>query len=269
MTLKIGTVSKLTGFSPSGIRYYEDKGIISPSHGRNGTYRSFDFEDVALLLECRNLRECGCSTAETVSAITTNNGSESVEALRECGKRLRNEIQRKELLEGFLQQRICALESALAKTKAVLVRESPAFYWTPLWLPDKNEGIEAAIPGEDSGFAIPFADSSLLLSQDIFNANSLSRQSIVETTVGYGIDRKFASAPPEFRSLEFFPAQHSLYTQIEVQEDFSIEASQLAPIADTMRKLDLECCGRPITHRIMTLHDSKPRRFDEIWVPVR
>ena len=107
------------------------------------------------------------------------------------------------------------------------------------------------------------------MSQDIFNANSLSQQGIVETTVGYGIDRKFASAPPEFRSLEFFPAQHSLYTQIEVQEDFSIEASQLAPIADTMRKLDLECCGRPITHRIMTLHDSKPRRFDEIWVPVR
>lgn len=147
MALKIGTVSKLTGFSPSGIRYYEEKGIINPSHGGNGTYRSFDFEDVALLLECRNLRECGCSTTETVSAITTNDELESVKALRECGKRLRAEIQRKELLEGFLQQRICALESALGKTKTVQVRESPAFYWTPLWLPGKNENVEAANSG--------------------------------------------------------------------------------------------------------------------------
>lgn len=171
MALKIGTVSKLTGFSPSGIRYYEEKGIINPSHGSNGTYRSFDFQDVALLLECRNLRECGCSTTETVSAITTNDELESVKALRECGKRLRAEIQRKELLEGFLQQRICALESALGKTKTVQVRESPAFYWTPLWLPGKNENIEAAIPGEDSGFIIPFADSSLLLPQDVFDTN--------------------------------------------------------------------------------------------------
>ena len=269
MTLKIGTVSKLTGFSPSGIRYYEDKGIINPSHGRNGTYRSFDFEDVALLLECRNLRECGCSTTETVSAITTSNGNESVGALRECGKRLREEIQRKVLLEGFIQQRICALEAALGETKAILVRESPAFYWTPLWLPGKNESIEAAIPGEDSGFTIPFADSSLLLPQDIFSTGSFPELGIVETTVGYGIDRRFAPAPPEFRSLEFFPAQRSLYTQIEVQEDFSVEASQLEPIANTMHELGMECCGQPITHRIMTLHDGQPRRFDEIWVPIR
>lgn len=243
MALKIGTVSKLTGFSPSGIRYYEEKGIINPSHGSNGTYRSFDFQDVALLLECRNLRE--------------------------CGKRLRAEIQRKELLEGFLQQRICALESALGKTKTVQVRESPAFYWTPLWLPGKNENVEAAISGEDSGFIIPFADSSLLLPQDVFDTNIATESKNAETTVGYGIDRKFAPTPPEFRGLEFFPTQHALYTQIEVQSDFSIEASQLAPIAETMRKFDLTCCGQPITHRIMTLHDDLSRRFDEIWIPVR
>lgn len=269
MTLKIGTVSKLTGFSPSGIRYYEEKGIISPSHGSNGTYRSFNFEDVALLLECRNLRECGCSTTETVSAITTNDELESVKALRECGKRLRAEIKRKELLEGFLQQRICALESTLEKTRTVQIRESPAFYWAPLWLPGKNENIEAAIPGEDSGFIIPFADSSLLLPQDVFDTNISTESKSLETTVGYGIDRKFAPTPPEFRSLEFFPTQHALYTQIEVQSDFSIETSQLAPITKTMRKFDLVCCGRPITHRIITLHDNRLRRFDEIWVPVR
>ena len=68
--LKIGVVSKLSGFSPSGIRYFEERGIVSPSHGRDGTYRSFDLPDVARLLECRNYRECGCDTAEIAALLS-------------------------------------------------------------------------------------------------------------------------------------------------------------------------------------------------------
>ena len=68
--LKIGIVSKLSGFSPSGIRYFEERGIVSPSHGRDGTYRSFDLPDVARLLECRNYRECGCDTAEIAALLS-------------------------------------------------------------------------------------------------------------------------------------------------------------------------------------------------------
>ena len=68
--LKIGIVSKLSGFSPSGIRYFEERGIVSPSHGRAGTYRSFDLPDVARLLECRNYRECGCDTAEIAALLS-------------------------------------------------------------------------------------------------------------------------------------------------------------------------------------------------------
>lgn len=70
MDLKIGVVSKLSGFSPSGIRYFEERGIVSPSHGRDGTYRSFDLPDVARLLECRNYRECGCDTAEIAALLS-------------------------------------------------------------------------------------------------------------------------------------------------------------------------------------------------------
>lgn len=70
MDFKIGVVSKLSGFSPSGIRYFEERGIVSPSHGRDGTYRSFDLPDVARLLECRNYRECGCDTAEIAALLS-------------------------------------------------------------------------------------------------------------------------------------------------------------------------------------------------------
>ena len=37
MKFKIGTVAKLTGFSPSGVRYLESRGVAAPSGGREGT----------------------------------------------------------------------------------------------------------------------------------------------------------------------------------------------------------------------------------------
>ena len=61
--MKIGTLSRMTGFSASGIRFYEEAGLLHPE--REGTYRSYSVSDAARLLDCRNLRECGCSMKET------------------------------------------------------------------------------------------------------------------------------------------------------------------------------------------------------------
>lgn len=36
MEFKIGAVSKMTGLSPSGIRFLEEQGLLSPSGGRKG-----------------------------------------------------------------------------------------------------------------------------------------------------------------------------------------------------------------------------------------
>ena len=83
--LKIGVVSKLSGFSPSGIRYFEERGIVSPSHGRDGTYRSFDLPDVARLLECRNYRECGCDTAEIANLLSHGSLCDVVASLYVAG----------------------------------------------------------------------------------------------------------------------------------------------------------------------------------------
>ena len=61
--------SPRTNFSPSGLRHFEERGIVSPSYGRDGTYHSFDLPDVARLLERRNYRECGCGAAEIANLL--------------------------------------------------------------------------------------------------------------------------------------------------------------------------------------------------------
>lgn len=267
MGLRIGMVARLTGLSPSGIRYYEERGIVSPSHERDGAYRSFAIADVAKLLDCRNYRACGLSTEEVADVLTTPSEIEAAKRLDECGLRIRAQIRNLENLEGFIQQRVSALRGA-ASTGQVDLVDSPSMYWMPLWLPDGDEASEAGIPSDDDGFAIPFADSSLIFPEQEFFPDSAA-SGLIMPRVGYGIQRRFASRPPRGEQVAFIPSCLALHMQVEIGEDFSLDVAQLASAKERMRKDGLVCDGRPFTHRLITSYGSRPIRIDEIWIPVR
>jgi DNA-binding transcriptional MerR regulator len=64
MEFKIGTIAKMTGLSPSGIRFLEEQGVLSPSGGRKGRYRSYSMSDVSTILDYRNYRKSGLTQEE-------------------------------------------------------------------------------------------------------------------------------------------------------------------------------------------------------------
>lgn len=143
MDLKIGIVSKLSGFSPSGIRYFEERGIVSPSHGRDGTYRSFDLPDVARLLECRNYRECGCDTAAIAALLSHGSVLDVDGALHDCEARLRCQIEAAQRLEAFLSRRRQLVDLASHYVPGQIeILHSPATYWAFLALASGLVGME-------------------------------------------------------------------------------------------------------------------------------
>jgi MerR family transcriptional regulator, global nitrogen regulator len=61
--ISIGIVSELTGLSLRKIRYYEERGLLSPGRtGKGG--RKYSFEDVETLMKIAERREEGVQTAE-------------------------------------------------------------------------------------------------------------------------------------------------------------------------------------------------------------
>ena len=74
MDLKIGAVAKMTGLSPSGIRFLEEQGLLSPSGGRKGSYRSYSLTDVSTLLDYRNYRKCGLSQEAILHLLRSEDG---------------------------------------------------------------------------------------------------------------------------------------------------------------------------------------------------
>ena len=61
--MTIGIVSELTGLSERQIRYYEVRGLITPSRSNGGT-RKFSFSDVEKLVDIANKMEDGLQTFE-------------------------------------------------------------------------------------------------------------------------------------------------------------------------------------------------------------
>ncbi|MCM3585636.1 MerR family transcriptional regulator [Mesobacillus maritimus] len=61
--ISIGIVSELTGLSLRKIRYYEERGLLSPGRTERGG-RKYSFADVDTLMTIAERREEGVQTAE-------------------------------------------------------------------------------------------------------------------------------------------------------------------------------------------------------------
>ena len=263
MGLKIGVVSKLSGFSPSGIRYFEERGIVSPSHGRDGTYRSFDFPDVARLLECRNWRECGCETPEIASLLASSSREDVGEALDACEEKLREHMEACMRLEAFLTRRRHLVRLAASEERAPRVEVSPAAYWAPLWMPGEQADVEPRIPDEDDGYPIPFADSGLLFDQDAF-----ADEGTHGASVGYVVYRQYVKRPPVLETSVFLPPARSVHAIVRVRPDFTPEEADVEAVRSYLRASGLHASGAAFTHRICTTYGADEVRYDELWVPL-
>lgn len=79
MMYDISEVSRLFSISPSGLRYYEEQGLISPMRTESGR-RKYTEADLQGLLFLRSMHELGISTEETKRYFHYSNQSPTVEA---------------------------------------------------------------------------------------------------------------------------------------------------------------------------------------------
>ncbi|WP_455660545.1 MerR family transcriptional regulator [Pradoshia sp.] len=67
--ISIGIVSELTGLSLRKIRYYEERGLLTPGRTEKGV-RKYSFTDVDTLMKIAEKREEGVQTAEIKDKLT-------------------------------------------------------------------------------------------------------------------------------------------------------------------------------------------------------
>lgn len=66
---KIAEVSRLTGFSASALRFYEDRGVLRPPERTESGYRQYDDRDVERLRLIARAKELGCTLEEITGLV--------------------------------------------------------------------------------------------------------------------------------------------------------------------------------------------------------
>ncbi len=268
MELKIGSVSKMTGLSPSGIRFLEEQGLLTPSGGRRGSYRSFGLEDVSTLLDYRNYRQCGFSQEEILTLIRSDDDAGSSAIFDQRCSELEKEILQATRLLRFLRRRSQATADIGNAEIFCELAERPAIIWMPLM---DSSGALAKWP-ENAGFDIPFADSVLLFDGEQLN----SSVSPLPSTIGIGIlesdvlQASFLGLP----NVRRFPPHQALQLIVEITDDFCLKEESLSRCRLRLQEL-LQGQGRPaagcpvISKRIITTGKSvRPCRFDRLWIDI-
>ena len=267
MNLKIGAVAKMTGLSPSGIRFLEEQGLLTPSGGRKGKYRAYTLEDVSSVLDYRNYRKCGLSQEEIFKIFHSEDATEIFE--QHCDELERQILETTRLLH-FLRHRNRDASQIRHIEGFWEIAERPALLWMPVL---SDDGKTPRWPAEN-GFEFPYTDSALLFGQAILH----DREPEESLQIGIGmLESDILNASfLDMNEVLYFRKHPAFHCIVEITGDFRVSADSLRRVRMQFNAALEEHGLEPvpdapvISKRIMTYkQDGIRTRYDHLWIDVR
>ncbi len=117
-TFKVGDLSKRTGLSIRTLHYYDEIGLLSPSHRTESSYRVYGKQDIIRLQQIITLKQIGFSL-EDVRSCLDNGDRAFAEMVQLHITKIRKQIE----MSQQLLQRLESIEQTAAKLDAVPVEE--------------------------------------------------------------------------------------------------------------------------------------------------
>lgn len=269
MDFKIGTVSKMTGLSPSGIRFLEEQGLLSPSGGRKGSYRSYTLSDVSKLLDYRNYRKCGISQEDILKLIGNTGEFFGKEVFEDRCDELEEEVLEATRLLHFLRRRGKDIEHADQADTFWEIALRPAIIWMSL---ETVKGRYAEWP-DSTGFEIPYTDSTLLFD----SARILEASGEAESELGIGMLESdvMKTGFLGLNGVRYLESHIALHCVVEITDSFGIARPILLRTSAFFQKAAEQrglttVPGHPaVSRRIITgKRDGRDIRYDDFWLDV-
>ncbi len=229
MKFHIGHISKMTGMSPTAIRYYEQIGLISPLRGENQKYRDFDLQDFFLLATYKWYRNLGYTVEEADKLINKVTPEQFQVKLEEKEKTILQEIEYKKLLAKHINNFIESLKLLQEGKQLCRIKRNPALLRIKIWQPGLKERDCLSFAQAVEWFEkTPFTNPCLLISSE----NILHGNGVLSTDWGMSVEEKTAEVL-EFQKnpiMERIPSQLCVHTFVEPCENLSINSDQLVNI---------------------------------------
>ena len=268
MNFRIGTIARLLGMSPEGLRLYEREGILRPRRGEgDGAYRSYQHLDLTALVRARGYHHLGFSTRETAGLLNAKDPGEVALQYARREAELEKELRWKELLLQSLRETQALTREAEEALGQVRPGERPAMYRLP-FIRDGEFLLDRR--GEE------IFGQWVSRTPMVFTTHSNQWEALLagrtQATSALGVFAPLAEELGLDLSLaEYCPACPCLRSIVEERGEAYFQPREcLAPLLRYVEEHRAAVAGSPISRTFLSLNKKENyTRFREVWLPVR
>ena len=266
MRYKIGDVAGILGISPDLIRYYEEKGVVSPTKDRHNNYRYYDTWDINYLIDCLWYKNFGFGIKQIANMVSGYSSDTLLRRFEDKSEEVMASIRRQEML----LQRIRMFCERLESTKSYLgkcdLRQSAEFvryinrrnftYDNRPVLRELNSKWLKYMPFSRRYFEMP-KDALAEVRGDYEWGFSLGMQYVEE----FGVEVK----PP----VEFMPSRLCVHSAFKIIGKNQFSARHIDYMADYAKENSLIVTGDAFGNLACSVvEDDQPVGYFEVWLPV-
>lgn len=267
MNFRIGTIARLLGMSPEGVRLYEREGILRPRRGEgDGAYRTYQHLDLTALLRARGYRNLGFSSRETADLLNAATPGEVTAQYTLREESLEEEIRWKELLLQNLRETQALIAEAQNSLGAVRPGVRPAMYRFP-FIRDGEFLLNREQERVFSQWArrTPLVFTTHSNDWEALRAGRTQATSALGILAGQaeelGLDLSFAELCPPCPCLRTITEERG--------EEYFQPLACLAPLLAYVEEHHIPAAGSPISRTFLSFNKRECyTRYREVWLPV-
>lgn len=127
MRYKIGDVARILGISPDLIRYYEEKGVVSPQKDPCNNYRYYDTWDINFLIDCLWYKNFGFGIEQVAHMVNDCTYDMLLDSIEDKEEEILESIRHQELLLQRIRRYVERLRTTKNNIGKCEVKQSAEF----------------------------------------------------------------------------------------------------------------------------------------------
>jgi len=266
MKYKIGDVSKILGISPDLLRYYQKKGVVTPTMGENNNYRYYDAWDINFLIDCLWFKNFGFGIEQTAKLVSQSSFDDVVADMEQKQAEIRESIRHEQMLLERADQYFTSMRKVKASLGVCDLVFSPACY---RYLNRHNQDYENIPELQEVSHQwlqyMPFVSRCF----------EIARKDLEEKTDNYawgfamGTDFVKKLNVPLEEPVKYLPSVPSVHTAFISSGKTGFSPRHLKHAMDYIREQRLTVSGDAHGTLICSvMENDKLTGYFEVWIPV-
>lgn len=263
---KIGEVAKILGISPELMRYYEEKGVVTPLKDKKSDYRYYEAWDVNFLIECLWFKNFDFSIKDISQILSEYSYDKLENVLVSKTAELMEEIAHKQMILDRLCEQTERLASAKNNVGKCDIRTSPEIvrFLHRFNFIYKNSPEIQSLSKEWLNY-FPFSRRCFEIGAYDLCAGG------TDLAWGYSLDIHYvdklgiAVKPP----LAHLKPQKSIYSVVRQPGKYQFSARSLDYMIDYAAQNSIKLCGEAQGHLLCSVcEDGEMTGYFEVWLPI-